>query len=152
MSRDKEVEGQHMYTLTPCKQIKNTGPCFIDRIYSFSRESYVADRTGLDSTMLHYQPVQQAMMSMHRPVHSKIMVTYALTWQTDRWRALYAPENGFWSVTKRQGGLFLSFAQTFSVLIVWINCQNGVPLQHGFVYCQLCHYRCGHVNDLSTLN
>ena len=113
-----------------------THPRFIDRnIYSFSHESfYVADRTGLVSTTLHYLAVQQAMVSVHRPVHSKIMVTYALTWQTDSWRALYTQENGFWSVTKCQGGLFLSFAQTFSVLIVWTNCQNRVPLKHGFNY------------------
>ena len=40
-------------------------------IYSFSRESFMADRTGLDSTMLHYLAVQRAMVSVHRPVHSK---------------------------------------------------------------------------------
>ena len=28
-----------------------------DRIYSFSHESFMADRTGLDSTMLHYLAV-----------------------------------------------------------------------------------------------
>ena len=56
-------------------------PRFIDKIYSFSRESfYMADRTGLDRTTLHYLAVQWAMVSVHRPVHSKIMVTYALTW------------------------------------------------------------------------
>ena len=58
-----------------------TRPRFIDKIYLFSRESfYMADRTGLDSTMLHYLAVQRAMVSVHRPVDSKIMVTYALTW------------------------------------------------------------------------
>ena len=31
-------------------------------IYSFSRESFMADRTGLDSTMLHYLAVQRAMV------------------------------------------------------------------------------------------
>ena len=39
-------------------------------IYSFSRESFMADRTGLDSTMLHYLAVQRAMVSVNRPVHS----------------------------------------------------------------------------------
>ena len=33
-------------------------PHFIDRIYSFSRESFMADRMGLYSTMLHYLAVQ----------------------------------------------------------------------------------------------
>jgi len=40
----------------------------------------MADRTELDSTTLHYLAVQQAMVSVHTPVHSKITVTYALTW------------------------------------------------------------------------
>ena len=35
-------------------------PRFIDRIYSFSRESFMADKAGLDSTMLHYLAIQQA--------------------------------------------------------------------------------------------
>ena len=48
-------------------------------IYLFSRESFMADRTGLDSTMLHYLAVQQAMVSVHRPAHSKITLTYSLT-------------------------------------------------------------------------
>ena len=48
-------------------------------IYSFSRESFMADRTGLDSTMLHYLAVQRAMVSVNRPVHSKITLTYSLT-------------------------------------------------------------------------
>ena len=36
--------------------------------YSFSHENFMADRTGLDSTMLHSQA---AMVSVHKPVHSK---------------------------------------------------------------------------------
>ena len=92
-----------------------------------------------NGTRQHYiMAVQQAMVSVHRPVHSKITVTYALTWQTDRWRVLYTPENGFRSITKCQGDLFLSVSQTFSVLIVRINCQNGVPVKHDLVYCWLC--------------
>ena len=34
--------------------------------------------------MLHYLAVWKAMVSLHRPVHSKITLTYSLTWQTDR--------------------------------------------------------------------
>ena len=48
-------------------------------IYSFSRESFMADRTGLDSTMLHYLAVQRVMVSVNRPVPLKIMLTYLLT-------------------------------------------------------------------------
>ena len=44
----------------------------------------MADRMGLDSTMLHYLTVWKAMVSVHRPVHPKIMLTYSLPWQTDR--------------------------------------------------------------------
>ena len=168
-----------------------TSPCFIDRLYSLSHESfYMADRMGLDSIMLHYLAVQQAMVSIHRPVHSKIMVAYTLTRQTNpgffleikfkggncfcrerkyvkhsknkqnlllfwgksktfppkgpektlNWPLTGAVHSREWlrSVTKCQGGLFLSFAQT-SAHIVQINCQNRVPLMHGFVYCRLCH-------------
>ena len=58
---------------------KRTHPRFIDRIYSFSLKSFMADRTGLDSTMLHYLTVQRAMVSVHRHVHSKITLTYSFT-------------------------------------------------------------------------
>ena len=43
----------------------------------------MADRMGLDGTMLHYLAVQKAIVRVHRPVHSKITLTYSLTWQTD---------------------------------------------------------------------
>ena len=36
-----------------------------------SRKSFMAEGMGLDSTMLHYLAVQRAMVSVHRPVHSK---------------------------------------------------------------------------------
>ena len=39
---------------------------------------------GLDGTMLHYLAVRKAMVSVHKPVHSKITLTYSLTWQADR--------------------------------------------------------------------
>ena len=50
----------------------------------YSCDSFMADRMGLDGTMLHYLAVRKAMVSLHRPVHSKITLTYSLTWQTDR--------------------------------------------------------------------
>ena len=53
----------------------------MDRIHSFS---FMADRMGLDGTMLHYLAVWKAMVSVHRPVHLKIMLTCSFTWQTDR--------------------------------------------------------------------
>ena len=59
-------------------------PHFMDRIYSFSCDSFMVDRMGLDGTMLHYLAVRKATVSVHIPVHSKITITYLLTWQTDR--------------------------------------------------------------------
>ena len=38
---------------------------------------------NLDDTMLHYQAVQKAIVSVHRPVQWKITLTYTLSWQTD---------------------------------------------------------------------
>ena len=58
----------------------------------YSCDSFMADRMGLDGIMLHCLAVQKAMVSVHRPVHSKIMLTYSLTWQTDRctpWRIAF---------------------------------------------------------------
>ena len=49
-----------------------------------SRDSFMVDRMGLDGTMLHYLAVQKATVSLHKPVHSKITLTYWLTWQADR--------------------------------------------------------------------
>ena len=49
-----------------------------------SCDSFMADRMGLDGTMLHYLPVWKATVSVHKPVHSKITLTYSLTWQADR--------------------------------------------------------------------
>ena len=47
-------------------------------------DSFMANRTGLDGTMLHYLAVRKAMVSVHKPVHSKITLTYSLTWRADR--------------------------------------------------------------------
>ena len=49
-----------------------------------SCDNFMADRMGLDSTMLHYLAVQKAMVSVRKPVHSKITLIYSLTWQADR--------------------------------------------------------------------
>ena len=60
-------------------------PTLYGQIQSFSCDSfYVADRMGLDGIMLHYLAVWKVVVSVHRPVHSKITLTYSLTWQTDR--------------------------------------------------------------------
>ena len=47
----------------------------------YSCDSFMADRMGLDGTLLHYLVVRKAMVSVHKPIHSKITLTYSLTWQ-----------------------------------------------------------------------
>ena len=78
----------------------------------YSCDSLMADRMGLDGTRLHYLAVQKAMVSMHKPIHSKITLTYSLTWQAERFTsrrmAFKAPRRG----------PFLGFAQVLSALIV----------------------------------
>jgi len=59
---------------------------------------------------------------------------------------------GFQGAIKCQGGPFLGFAKAFSALIVRQNCQNGLPLRHGYVYYQLCSYVHRHVDNSPTLN
>ena len=83
-----------------------------------SCDSFMADRMGLDSTILHYLAVRKAMVSVHKPVHSKITLTYSLTWQADR-----CTLPGEW-LSRR--GPFLAFAQVLSALIVR---QNGLLLK-----------------------
>ena len=95
-------------------------------IYSFSRESFMADRTGLDSTVtLPGSTARCGERTQTRTFETHAnLLAYLTNW------SLYTPKNGFRGVIKRQGGPFLSYAQAFSVLIVRINCQNGVPM-HG---------------------
>ena len=50
----------------------------------YSCDSFMADRMGLDGTMLHYLAVRKAMVSVYKPVHLKITLTYSLNWQADR--------------------------------------------------------------------
>ena len=71
------------------------------------------------------------------------LLAYLTNW------ALYTPGNGFRGVMKLQGSPFLTFAQAFSALIVQ---RNGVPVKHDYMYCRLCHYGHGHIDDPPTLN
>ena len=80
----KPVKIYHVRSVIGRKNLITCGewmnlPRFIERIYLFSYESFMADRTGLDSTMLHYLAERQAMVSVHRPIHPKITLTYSLT-------------------------------------------------------------------------
>ena len=49
--------------------------------YSFVCENFPTNRLG--STALHYLVVRLAVVNVHSLVHSKITLTYLLTWQTD---------------------------------------------------------------------
>ena len=91
----------------------------------YSCDSFMADRMGLDGTMLHYLGVRKAMVSVHKPVHSKITLTYSLTWQADR---CTSRRMAFKTLLNAGGSPFLAFAQVFSVLIFEKNCQNGLLL------------------------
>ena len=102
---------------------------------------YMADRMGLHGTMLHYLAVWKAIVNVHRPVYSKITLTYSLTWQTDRcspWRM----------------GFKLLFPRLFFLCAYCSkNCQNRLLLKHSYVYCRLSiNYVSGQIDDPSTLN
>ena len=87
---------------------------------------------GLDGTMLHYLTVGKAMVSVHRPVHSKITLTYSLTWQTD---GCTPQRMAFKALLNAKTAPFLGFAQVFSVLIVQKKkCLNGLLLKQSYVY------------------
>ena len=51
--------------LITCERAKLTCPHFIVNIYLFSCESFMADRTKLDGTTLHYLAAPQVMLSVH---------------------------------------------------------------------------------------
>ena len=70
----------------------------------------MVDRTGLGTTTLHYLTIRQAMASAHRTVHSKIMLTCWLTWQTEC----------FTPLSRCSGSPFPGFVQVFFALIVQI--------------------------------
>ena len=86
----------------------------------YSCDSFMADRMGLDSTMLHHLAVWKAMVSVHKPVHSKITLTYSLTWQADH---CTSQRMAFKALLNAKAQPFPSLAQVFSALIV----RNKLP-------------------------
>ena len=124
--------------------------------YSFGCENLMTNRLGLGSTTLHYLAIRQAMVSVHRPVHWKITLTYSLT--LANW-LLYTLENGFQGVIKRQGGPFLPRLCS-SLLCSYCseeNCRNMFLLKHSYANCPssinmqfMCMH--GHIDGLPTLN
>ena len=111
----------------------------------YSCDSLMADRMGLDSTMLHYLAVRKAMVSMYKPVHLKITLTYSLTWQAERCTsqrmAFKAPRRG----------PFLSFICAYC--LKKLPEQAPTRKQLRVQYCGLSiNYVHGHIDDLPTLN
>ena len=98
------------------------------QIQSFSCDSfYMAD---LDDTMLHYLAVQKAIVGVHRPVHSKVTLTYSLTWHTDHcspWRMAFKSLSNAKALLKLS--LHLLFEKTAKS-----GCQDGLLLKHSYVH------------------
>ena len=101
----------------------------------------MANRTGLDSTTLHYLAVRQAIMSVHNLSfkHHANLLTYLADW------LLYTLENGFQSDIKGQGDPFLDFAFKPSLHLL---IENHTKIRFMYMYCQL--HR--HIDDLPMLS
>ena len=76
-------------TLIRCGRVNELAHTLLTEL---SSESFLADRTELYGTTLHYLAVQQAMMSVHRLVYSKISLTLPAYLVN---RLQYTLENGF---------------------------------------------------------
>ena len=85
--------------------------------------------------MLYYLAVRKAMVSVHKPVHSKITLTYSLTWQADRCTLPGEWLSRHYQTPRR--GPFIAFAQVFFALIVRKNCQNRLLLKNSYDIHQL---------------
>ena len=84
----------------------------------------MADRMGLDGTMLHYLAVRKALVRVNRPVHSKITLPYSLTWQTD----CCTPRRMAFKALLNAKAACSSFLCTCCLN----NCQNGLLLKHSY--------------------
>ena len=105
-----------------------------------------------NGTRQHYITLPGSAMSYVEHIQTRTFENHANVFAYLTNWPLYTLQNGFRGVIKHQGGPFLSFSQASSVLIVRINCQNGVPLKKSFEYCQLCNYEYGNINDPLTLH
>ena len=88
----------------------------------YSCDSFMADRMGLDGTMLHYLAVRKAMVSIHKPVHSKITLSYSLTWQADRCTSRIM---AFKALLNAKVQAFPSLCSSF----LWAYCSKKLPEQ-----------------------
>ena len=93
---------------------------------SFTCESFMADRTGLGSTTLHYVAVWQVMVSVHRSIHSKITLTCSLTHGK--------------LIIKHQGS---------KALLMTSKTSEWAPTKNTAMW--YCNYMNGHIKNLPTL-
>ena len=116
----------------------------------YSCDRFMADRMGLDGTMLHYLAVRNAIVSVHKPVNSKITLTYLLTWQADRCTSRRMPFKALYAKARP----FPSLGSSFLCAYCLKKCQNGVLLKNSYVYSVLSSisYVRGHIDDPPTLN
>ena len=89
---------------------------------------------------LHYLAVQQAMVSIQRPVHSEIKHINLL--RTPGKLTVVRPKAVLNTIAA------LSQALLKPLHLLFKNCQNRLLLKHGYVHCQVCNY----IDDPPTLN
>ena len=98
----------------------------------------------LDGTQQHYAILPGSTASVHKPIHSKITLTYLLG------RLVTAQRMAVKALLNAKRSPFTGFAQAFSVLIVR---KSRLLLlkkhTHSYVYCRLCNMR-GHINNQIT--
>ena len=117
----------------------------------YSCDRFMADRMGQNGTMLHYLAVRKAMVSVHKPVHSKITLTYSLTWQADCCTSRRMAFKALLSAKARPfPSLCLSFLCAYCSKKLP---EHGLLLKNSYVYCRLLiNYVRRHIDDPPTLN
>ena len=136
----------------------------------------MANRTELGGTTLHYLSVRQTMVSVHRPVRLKILLTWSITWQTDRCTprtmasealphlsgALPRPQDPPLPPLLLQGvrptsgppsrdQQPLCVSSLYVLIVQKKSCQNEPSPKHSYVYCNYM-YVGGHIDNLHMLN
>ena len=101
----------------------------------YSHDSFMADRMELDGTMLHYLAVRKAMVSVQKPVYSKITLTYSLTWQADH---CTSQRMAFKALLNAKARPFPSLCSSFLCAYCWKKLPERAPTQkNSNVYCRL---------------
>ena len=118
----------------------------------YSCDSFMADRMELDGTMLHYLAVRKALVSVQKPVYSKITLTYSLTWQADR---CISRRMAFKALLNAKARPFPSLCSSFLCAYCWKKLPERASTQKTAtctVDCGSTIYVRGHIDDPPTLN